>query len=586
MADRSAASDEQPKEKRSKKQDILRIRSKKAIRRFQQANDFQVTAPIAGLLPLMRHTRSELHENLFENVKIKCLARIRACSTEQLTAMLRRLWPHTKRPEIKPLVLEILNHHASIPDAYLTQLYRLPELLDECELRVKQQVWKLVPTVFVAKITPLLDKLFQELEEVWLDPHFAEEFAATAHRTSFTLQLPGIAELLSMVGTHLRLYNHVLTILRKRFKETGHRHVATLRLMLPLALARSSSAVFSKDPCYKFASQLEELANANNSDADKSRQVEVVAALVQQLAELKAEDPQRGDMCLLLLDPSCQQTLCRSLLERLKAVIELRQLPRQDATVRGLVELLDASVDVRAQFQAGYFNIPAANKLLVQEMLPLLTACMVDDAIMEKQDYIDGAHDSRDSYGDEIKACLEANPYMRLVLLRYICQRAQRNDQRRALDCHHQFIASCTTIPASLEVPTTAYLCQSLLTTLWWKAVANVNVVQESILGPLARKSMALHRLTADVYARAPEPFQEADSEQTAYHHLKQLVQEGVIDAADNDRQRARLEALADTYASACEPLSKEESDDVMLHLLSRFPKDLAARLKEELILD
>ena len=68
-------------------------------------------------------------------------------------------------------------------------------------------------------------------------------------------------------------------------------------------------------------------------------QVETVASLVKLLHDLKPEDPQRGDTCLMLLDPSCQQALYRTLLQRLQAVVTGRLLPRQDATVRGVIEV-------------------------------------------------------------------------------------------------------------------------------------------------------------------------------------------------------------------------------------------------------
>jgi hypothetical protein len=68
-------------------------------------------------------------------------------------------------------------------------------------------------------------------------------------------------------------------------------------------------------------------------------QVETIASLVELLNDLKPEDPQRGDDCLMLLDPSCQQALYRLLLQRLEVVVAGRLLPRQDATIRGIVEV-------------------------------------------------------------------------------------------------------------------------------------------------------------------------------------------------------------------------------------------------------
>ena len=177
---------------------------------------------------------------------------------------------------------------------------------------------------------------------------------------------------------------------------------------------------------------------------------------------------------------------------------------------------------------------------------------------------------------------------MRMVLLRYVCQRAYADDQRRALDCHHQFVATFPGIPSALEVPATAYLAQGLLTRLWYKAVANVNEVQRVVLLPLAKKSMELHRLAVDVFARAPEPFQEAGSEQTVYRHLMQLAQEGMltVDDAWTAAQELRVSSLAATYTTACEALSKAESDDVLLLLLSRLPKTLAQKLQQEGVVD
>jgi hypothetical protein len=129
------------------------------IRQFQQANEFQLTAPVASLFPLMRCSRSavssplcclpcgpcsdyflQLHEAIFEDTQARCLRRVPECSPAQLTAMLTRLWPHTTKEDIKPIVLAVLNNHPSIPEAYLSQLFRVPRLLDLCSLKVKQQV--------------------------------------------------------------------------------------------------------------------------------------------------------------------------------------------------------------------------------------------------------------------------------------------------------------------------------------------------------------------------------------------------------------------------------------------------------------
>jgi hypothetical protein len=129
------------------------------------------------------------------------------------------------------------------------------------------QVWKLVPAPFVEKVTSLILTLQDELELVWSDPHFATTFLEQAHKTSFHTTLPSINEIMTMVGSHLRLYNHVLALLRKQFKDTGNHHLATLRVLLPLALARANSeAVFTKDPCYKFASLLSNLATTTTLD--------------------------------------------------------------------------------------------------------------------------------------------------------------------------------------------------------------------------------------------------------------------------------------------------------------------------------
>ena len=124
------------------------------------------------------------------------------------------------------------------------------------------QVWKLVPAPFVEKVKALLNKTQDELENVWFDPHFANTFPEQAHTTTFQAALPSIDEIMTMVGSHLRLYNHVLALLRQQFKKTASHHLATLRVLLPLARA-NSEAVFTKDPCYKFASLLSTLATGD-----------------------------------------------------------------------------------------------------------------------------------------------------------------------------------------------------------------------------------------------------------------------------------------------------------------------------------
>jgi hypothetical protein len=123
---------------------------------------------------------------------------------------------------------------------------------------------------------------------------------------------------------------------------------------------------------------------------------------------------------------------------------------------------------------------------------------------------------------------------------------------------------------------------------MWYKAVANVNVLQQVLLLPLALKSMELHRLAVDTFARAPEPFQDGESDLTVYHHLKQLAQDGVIVVVEplSKLQEVQVEALTNSYVSACESLSKAESDEVLLMLLDRLPAELAQRLRDDLILD
>lgn len=104
---------------------------------------------------------------------------------------------------------------------------------EECSVNVKQQIWLINDKLFAKAVEPLLNSYVDGKERI-LTSSTTNYFTCDTAKTR--RQWKQIRELLSMIGTHEKLYQKLIKILCERFKENANPHYCSLRVEVLMAI--------------------------------------------------------------------------------------------------------------------------------------------------------------------------------------------------------------------------------------------------------------------------------------------------------------------------------------------------------------
>ncbi|EDQ91411.1 uncharacterized protein MONBRDRAFT_31409 [Monosiga brevicollis MX1] len=572
LADRSGY--QLPFDRRTVKERIAKLRSRREIRDFQQHHTVPLLEPAWPMLRLLNIPRAEMNRAVLAHAKELFASRIPSMSTKQLTDTLKLCWPFALTEEIQPLVVQLLNQNAELEPSYLEELQNHPTLLEQCNLNVKQQLWVAKPGAFTAVAGPFLRQAALRLNQrcllpVLFDRLFDNPFADLDEEATSE-----ISELLQLVGSKMKLYEALLVELRSQFVKHGEPAYGCLRLRLSHGLTRAGAdAIASKDPCSRFATLLTMVCQ----DAAISDQM--YTDLEAALTSLAQEPTALLDVGLMLLHPHLAWTFAQIAVSRLESNITACKLPRHDEQLRILLQLLHCSNNLRAVLSRTKHVVPELTRSIVQDHVAAIANMLAEDAIAHRKEIIDSPADHRGTDNPKaLRHAVDGNFSLQLILQRVACLAMSEGDLTRPLYIYHWFLMHQTQFPVALNYAAAGFMCNTLLQN-WERTVKRLPEVFDKLLYRQARRHWKLHQLSADVFARLPQLEQIADS----LNMILKMAQEGETPRhEDNPDYAHQCKQLLQTYLVSTESFDEKLQQTILVSLVKRFEGDVQIQLAKE----
>ena len=361
--------------------------------------------PAAGLLETLGMPRDEFAASLSERARERLLQLIPTLPPAKLRALLDASFEHIRDPEYEPVVLTLLQHTTDLSAEMISALAD-PErgLLELVPLPCRHRVWDSKPELFVAETHSSIIE-FTEKSKIRPDLLGLLGHHQTRQRRNESGELQN---LLRLVGSR-KLFTELLGLLREIYVNTGDGVLALLRCDLTMALheaqedarpaAKWDSAhklIWCMDACQRDGQvelrMLKELSARLLAAGVPTYGAAPAAAAAAAAASAGAAASDGGaaalpELAFALSAPPSLQLIARATLERLEACSRAEELPQQDTQLPPLVTMLVVGsyatllLKGATAIAADRWNVAVA--ALVQRVLPLVCAMMVDDRIAQ-----------------------------------------------------------------------------------------------------------------------------------------------------------------------------------------------------------
>eukprot|EP00041_Stephanoeca_diplocostata_P028291 m.797723 g.797723 ORF g.797723 m.797723 type:complete len:647 (+) comp23347_c1_seq26:239-2179(+) len=377
--------------------------------------------PALPFVDLLGGSRPELYFGLLKALRERLSQRLKGLDVNQIDGLLQATFPYIGLPELKPIALEVLRLHPNIPCEFCNTLNSNKNLLNECAISVKRQVWVFHPSTFRNEVRPLLSEYARKLNaQARADDFDAVAKVSPRGRRSAT----EIQELLTMVGpTLMTLYNVVLELIRTEFMETGDVAYAAARTDLLMSLHDAGVGMVKKDPCERFVRTLVSCAADRSVD---ETQAATISEIITNVNKNTANPAILGDLMMIVLDPCISFTLARACYDVTKTLVSERKLPADSKHLQYLMHPF-ASVTVentRQMILSQRFEPITKNQAAVWWVCPVLASAMVADLITAEKgsastDDTTAKKNSDLTVPREVVECLTAAPTLRMLFMFY-----------------------------------------------------------------------------------------------------------------------------------------------------------------------
>ena len=532
--------------------------------------------PAAGLLETLGMPRSEFAASLSERARERLLQLIPTLPPAKLRALLDASFEHIRDPEYEPVVLALLQHTTDLSAEVISALAD-PErgLLHLVPLPCRHRVWDSKPELFVAETHSSIIEFTEKSKALRPDLLGLLGLHQTRQRRNESEELQN---LLRLVGSR-KLFTELLDLLREIYINTGDGVLALLRCDLTMALheaqedARPAAKwdgahklIWCMDACQRDGQveprMLKELSARLLAAGVPAYGAAPAAASAGAPAPDSAALPQ---LAFALSAPPSLQLIARATLERLDACARAEELPQKDAQLPPLVTMLVvgsyATLLLKGTtiIEADRWNVAVA--ALVQRVLPLVCAMMVDDRIAQLSHAPGGGGGGGGggmAGGDaaaELPAPHASLPKLlkshiavapRLVLL-YALRRLNEGDEARmcqllpllaplgeALEPQLDFVAALADLLVARPALLTARLCEATLHRFLLPLSACLEPCHQETLRLLEQLTEPLQRLRAGLDAGSGSMFASV---------LSAAREQGLV-ATDDDDLRWRWQRL------------------------------------------
>eukprot|EP00056_Hartaetosiga_gracilis_P013448 m.221957 g.221957 ORF g.221957 m.221957 type:complete len:955 (+) comp13848_c0_seq3:25-2889(+) len=128
------------------------------IKKFQKEMTVEETADILPLIDLMGFTRKEFHKDLMMSMRQVLEEKIEHFTQQKLNMLLFETFPFVQFKELRQITTNILDRLNAIPPKVLRHLRDNPEMLEDCSMTVRRQVWTYDKRALTRDLAHLLDK--------------------------------------------------------------------------------------------------------------------------------------------------------------------------------------------------------------------------------------------------------------------------------------------------------------------------------------------------------------------------------------------------------------------------------------------
>ena len=179
-----------------------------------------------------------------------------------MNKLLERTFEFIRFPELRPIPFAIIERYQDmdgerVPEKFLRELDKLPEVMKQLPLLARQQIWEMNPKSFEKTVLPLMKEYSAVNKE-------ASTTINTAVPTDKRRKSCGpLQQLLRVVGSSARLYQTLLQLLRTHHAKKRNPQLCMLRADLVLGLHDNKSQLAQNDQVQRLARWLDASLRSN-----------------------------------------------------------------------------------------------------------------------------------------------------------------------------------------------------------------------------------------------------------------------------------------------------------------------------------
>lgn len=359
--------------------------------------------PVLALLDVLGVSRLDTYSVLVSSGRERMTQLIPSLPANRLRDLALACFVHVDRPELRPVVLAVLEHVPEVPDELIASLVDDRRgILDSMPLRVKQGVWERDHSAFRTETFPMIIERMSLEVAAELPGIMSDAPADPVRRRKHS---KSVNQLLELLGS-ARLYRVLVALLREIFENTASELerglVAMLRCDMLMALHEADEPARPAarwDPEHRFVCCLDAAAHQHSLDAPLLRALlaRLHKAGLPPLPPPSTEPPllplahgadttRLGDLALTLTPPTVLSLVTAAALRRLYVVAQEQRLPAADAELATLLQLLSLAFIAQPLSKDPKLNPErwvASSTALMLRLAPPIVELLVDDRIRE-----------------------------------------------------------------------------------------------------------------------------------------------------------------------------------------------------------
>lgn len=342
--------------------------------------------PVFGLLRQVGRSRAEVNRSLLASLTQLLLRRVKQLDPsrqeEAALDLLEKSFIYIRIPEVRCIPIAVLEHLRAIPNNFLKQLSADPIVFETLPASVKRQVWELDKSLLQQRVSPLVAEYGGEAEsaEALLDLGVCGKYKL---RQQHRARSQALKQVSAILDRSTKIYKYVVNLVLTLYRESERSYLSreelslcAFRSQLLMQLHDAQNELRQQDPCHRLAWVLDQaLRDGECGDRRVNELVQVMRPYDKQQHQggrgrkrgrgdhhhhadphgggstsQPDESTALGEMGMVLRDPPIFAFLAGTCYDRLRQVVKLERVPKQDFNLVFLTRLLQVGRGFGTEF--------------------------------------------------------------------------------------------------------------------------------------------------------------------------------------------------------------------------------------------